>query len=56
MSLLDVDDEFYINAPWGERQLACTRDYLVSPYPASDEIYRIGRLEFEQTYRIKADR
>lgn len=55
MTQLDVDDEFYINAPWGERQIACARDYLVSPCPASDEIYRIGRLEFEQTYRMKAD-
>lgn len=53
MTQLDVDDEFYITAPWGERQTACARDYLVTPYPASDEIYRIGRLEFEQTYRIK---
>ena len=53
MSLLNVDTEFYIDAPWNERQFACEGDYLVSPYPDSDEVYRIGRPEFEQTYRTK---
>lgn len=50
---LDVREEFYIMAPWGSEQLAGEGDMLVSPLPDLDEIYRIARKEFEETYRLK---
>ena len=50
-SLLDVGAEFFLMAPWGEKQLARAGDMLVTPLPAHDEVYRIARAEFQQTYR-----
>jgi len=47
---LDVDADFQIMAPWGSEQVAREGDYLVSPLPELDQVYRIGRPEFEQTY------
>lgn len=38
----------YIEAAWGESQVLIENDYLALN---GDEIYRIGKLEFEQTYR-----
>lgn len=52
-TLLDVGEEFYIMAPWNTEQFAREGDYLVAPLPALDEIYRIARSEFEQTYELK---
>lgn len=51
---LDVGEEFCIMAPWGSEQLAREGDMFVSPLPALDEVYRIARKEFEETYRLKA--
>ena len=50
---LDVGAEFYIEAPWGSEQLAREGDMFVSPLPDLDEVYRIARKEFEETYRLK---
>ena len=49
---LDVDGAFYIMAPWGSEQLAREGDKFVSPLPGLDEVYRIARKEFEETYRL----
>lgn len=48
---LGVGEEFYIMAPWASEQIAQEGDLLVSPLPALDEVYRIARTEFEETYR-----
>lgn len=53
--MLDVGGQFYIIASWGSEQLAREGDYFVAPLPGLDEIYRIARSEFGQTYRIEAD-
>lgn len=50
---LDVGGEFYIMAPWGSEQLAREGDMFVSPLPDLDEIYRIARKEFGETYRLE---
>lgn len=49
-ALLDVGDQFFIEAPWKSDQYCEEGDYLVSPLPDLSEVYRIGRAEFEQTY------
>lgn len=49
--MLDVGEEFLIVAPWGTEQLVREGDMLVSPLPALDEVYRIARKEFEETYK-----
>ncbi len=52
-SLLDTmkwKDQFYILAPWGENQYVEKGDFLVCPL-SDDEVYRIGRKEFESTYK-----
>lgn len=51
---LDVGEEFCIEAPWGSEQQARQGDMFVSPLPDLDEVYRIARKEFEETYRLKA--
>ncbi len=48
-----VGEEFCIIAPWGSEQLAREGDMFVSPLPGLDEVYRIARKEFEETYRLK---
>lgn len=53
-TLLDVGNQFFIEAPWGERQFAAEGDYLVSPAPEHSEIYRIDRVAFDETYAKKA--
>ncbi len=47
---LEVGDEFYFMAPWGEKMVAKRGDYLVSPLDYS-EVYRIAEKEFFETYR-----
>ena len=42
------DINFY--AGWGERMILRTGDMLASPAPNYDEIYRIGIIEFLQSY------
>jgi hypothetical protein len=41
--------EFQFEAPWGEAMMAKAGDFIVSP-PAGDEVYRIARKEFFETY------
>ena len=50
---LNVGEEFYITAPWGSEQLAKEGDKFVAPLPDTNEIYRIARKEFDETYRRK---
>jgi hypothetical protein len=40
-------------AKWGRPMILKTGDYLVSPYPTLDEIYRIASKEFYETYDSK---
>merc|ERR1719218_233048 len=43
--------EAYFKAPWGERLVVNTGDYLVMPVsPDSVQVYRIGKREFEMTF------
>ena len=51
---LKVGEEFCIMAPWGSEQLATEGDMFVAPLPDLDEVYRIARKEFDETYRLKA--
>lgn len=50
---LNVGEEFYIIAPWGSEQLAKEGDLFVTPAAKMDEVYRIARKEFEETYKLK---
>jgi hypothetical protein len=43
----------YIEAPWNESQTLRINDYLVCP-PSKNEVYRVAREEFEQTYSAEA--
>ena len=52
---LDVGEEFFIQAPWGSEQLAREGDMFVAPFPKLDEVYRVARKEFDETYRLVAD-
>lgn len=51
MSLLNIGSVFLIEAPWEADQYCEEGDYLVSPLPDLEEVYRIGRAEFDQTYQ-----
>lgn len=42
------DLEFIAN--WGRLMALKTGDYIVSPYPGLNEVYRIARQEFMETY------
>lgn len=44
-------NEFRFIAPWGEEMVAKKGDYLVSPLEY-DEVYRIARKEFFETYKL----
>lgn len=48
---LELSDEFYLIAPWGEEMVVKKDDYLVSPLDFS-EVYRIARKEFFETYQL----
>ena len=41
---------FYFEAPWGAKMVAKENDYLVCP-PNFNEVYRIARKEFFETYQ-----
>ncbi len=45
-----LDNEFYFEAPWGSKMVAKEKDFLVCPVDGGDEIYRIARKEFFETY------
>lgn len=47
---LNVGSEFFILAAWGE-QIAKEGDLFVSPLPQLNEVYRVARKEFFETYR-----
>lgn len=49
ISALGLPTEFKFIAPWGEEMVAKNNDYLVSPL-GHDEVYRIARVEFFETY------
>jgi hypothetical protein len=49
---LNLPDEFYLIAPWGEKMIVKSSDYLVSPLDYS-EVYRIARKEFFETYQLE---
>ncbi len=51
LALLGVGSCFRFIAPWGSAQVARRGDMLAAPWPALDEVYRIARREFAQTYR-----
>ena len=42
-------------AAWGEPMRVEVGDWLVMPWPALDEVYRIARAVFEDTYRRVED-
>ena len=46
---LKLTDPFHFEAPWGEKMIAKTGDYLATP-PDRSEVYRIARKEFWETY------
>jgi hypothetical protein len=50
LDLLGKSTTFFIEAPWGEAQRVREGDKLAAP-PALDEIYRIARAEFRETYK-----
>jgi hypothetical protein len=43
-------EDFEFIAKWGQLMIVKTGDYLVCPFPECDEIYRIARQEFYETY------
>ncbi|WP_116367568.1 hypothetical protein [Parahaliea mediterranea] len=51
LALLGVGECFHFIAPWGRAQVARAGDMLATPWPARDEVYRIARREFGETYR-----
>lgn len=53
---LGLGNQFSIEAPWGSGQYCEEGDFLVSPFPKMNEIYRIGCSEFKETYQIDNDR
>jgi hypothetical protein len=50
-AMLGVGEVFFIGAPWGSEQLALEGDMFVSPLPTLDEVYRVARKEFDETYK-----
>jgi len=44
-----LDSEFYFEAAWGSKMVVKEKDFLVCPF-SGDEIYRIARKEFFETY------
>ena len=39
-------------APWGEPMKVAVGDMLCVPYPNNNEVYRIAKKEFEETYEV----
>ena len=53
LSLLAVETTpFEVEAAWGETQRVERGDYLVSPLPQLDEVYRIAKSSFLDTYQL----
>ncbi|NJL74707.1 MAG: hypothetical protein HC892_06420 [Saprospiraceae bacterium] len=53
LKALRLDTEFYFEAPWGEKMIAKQGDFIAQPIYA-DEVYRIARKEFFETYALMA--
>lgn len=51
ITTLGGDSEAIIEAPWGGTQPVKKGDYLATPLPAKNEIYRIAAEEFAATYQ-----
>lgn len=51
LAVLAQTSPFSILAPWGEEQRVEANDYLVTPVDRNNEIYRIERSSFEETYQ-----
>ncbi len=53
LCLLKTDGDFKFMAPWGEEMICKVGDMLVCPTITGkiNEVYRIGKKEFEETYR-----
>jgi hypothetical protein len=49
----DGEDTSFV-AKWDEEMVLKTGDYIGTPLPEKDQVYRIGREEFESTYRLKS--
>lgn len=55
LSELNLAAEFEFMAPWGEKMVAKQGDYLVCPSDFN-EIYRIARKEFFETYELDKEK
>ena len=51
LACLSTAEPFEIMASWGYPQIVRRGDILAMPLPARNEVYRIDRREFDQTYR-----
>lgn len=51
LSRLKQTSPFSIVAPWGEKQRVEINDYLVTPLPNQNEIYRVSHSAFKDTYQ-----
>ncbi|MBC2857138.1 hypothetical protein H3N56_11905 [Cetobacterium sp. 2A] len=49
---VETKETFYIMAPWNEKMIVKSGDFLVSPLDYS-EVYRIANHEFFETYKLK---
>jgi hypothetical protein len=49
LAALGLPDEFHFTAPWDEPMIAKAGDILACP-ESKEEVYRIARQEFEETY------
>jgi hypothetical protein len=49
LKALKLGNEFYFEAPWGEKMVAKQGDFIAKPMD-EDEVYRIARKEFFETY------
>lgn len=54
LQALDLEAPFYFTADWGEKMVAKEGDYLAVPTD-SQEVYRIARQEFGETYEPKPE-
>ncbi len=47
----NVKNRFYFLAPWGSKMIVKEKDFLACPI-GGDEVYRIARKEFFETYQL----
>jgi len=47
-----VKNRFYFQADWGSKMVAKEKDFLACPI-GGEEVYRIARKEFFETYRVE---